>query len=98
MEDFFQRPWGGYTILRDQQEHGWALKTLFVHPRAQLSVQRHKLRDETWILVQGSGWSGEGYPVRWTPLDSTNGRPYQYKRGKDPQFKKYFALSRAIRW
>lgn len=50
--EVFSRPWGEfrnhYTIPGQIN-----LKTLHLSPGAILSLQRHRKRDETWILVQG---------------------------------------------
>lgn len=46
-----ERPWGSF-----QNHHslpGAHLKTLHVNPSSRLSLQRHKYRNETWILISG---------------------------------------------
>lgn len=45
------RPWGSF-----QNHHslpGVHLKTLHVNPNSRLSLQSHKFRNETWVLVSG---------------------------------------------
>lgn len=45
------RPWGTYTVLEDQQ--GFKVKQISVHPGAKLSLQYHHHRSEHWIVVRG---------------------------------------------
>lgn len=47
----FNRPWGSY--VNHAGGHDWHLKTLRVSAGARLSLQKHRLRDELWILVNG---------------------------------------------
>ena len=51
--EIFQRPWGFYktTILNDT----FRSKIISVKPLASLSLQEHKLREEHWIVVKGTG-------------------------------------------
>lgn len=46
------RPWGSFKNHHSMP--GVHLKTLHVAPGGKLSLQRHKQRSETWILVSGS--------------------------------------------
>lgn len=46
------RPWGTYTILEDS--NGYKIKRIEVKPYKRLSLQRHKYRNEHWIVVSGS--------------------------------------------
>jgi mannose-1-phosphate guanylyltransferase len=46
------RPWGSYTILEDSQ--GYKIKRIEVKPNKRLSLQKHKHRNEHWIVVNGS--------------------------------------------
>lgn len=46
-----ERPWGFFH--NHHSLPGVHLKTLHVNPDARLSLQRHKYRNETWILVSG---------------------------------------------
>lgn len=46
-----ERPWG--LFMNHHSMPGVHLKTLHVKPGATLSLQRHKHRSETWILVSG---------------------------------------------
>ncbi|WP_321777717.1 mannose-1-phosphate guanylyltransferase/mannose-6-phosphate isomerase [Sulfurimonas sp.] len=45
------RPWGTYTVLEDSQ--GYKIKRIEVNPGKRLSLQRHKYRNEHWIIVSG---------------------------------------------
>lgn len=46
-----QRPWGQYTVLRDDAR--FKLKQLAVKPGNRLSLQRHQKREEHWMIVAG---------------------------------------------
>ena len=45
------RPWGTYTVLEDA--NGYKIKRIEVKPGKRLSLQRHKYRNEHWIVVSG---------------------------------------------
>lgn len=45
------RPWGNYTIL--EENPGYKVKQITVHPGAKLSLQYHHHRSEHWIVVKG---------------------------------------------
>ncbi|WP_324172631.1 mannose-1-phosphate guanylyltransferase/mannose-6-phosphate isomerase [Sulfurimonas sp.] len=45
------RPWGTYTILEDSI--GYKIKRIEVKPKKRLSLQRHKYRNEHWVVVSG---------------------------------------------
>jgi len=45
------RPWGTYTVLEDS--NGYKIKRIEVKPGKRLSLQRHKFRNEHWIVVSG---------------------------------------------
>jgi mannose-6-phosphate isomerase-like protein (cupin superfamily) len=49
---FEARPWGGFETLHEGP--GFKVKRLFVEPGRRLSLQRHRFRAESWIVV--SGW------------------------------------------
>jgi len=49
---FETRPWGGFETIAESEGH--KVKRLFVNPGRRLSLQRHKYRAETWIVVTGS--------------------------------------------
>ncbi len=46
------RPWGTYTVLEDSD--GYKIKRIEVKPGKRLSLQRHKHRNEHWIVVSGT--------------------------------------------
>ncbi|WP_284618751.1 phosphomannose isomerase type II C-terminal cupin domain [Aquabacterium humicola] len=45
------RPWGGFEVLAESPL--LKIKQLALHPGARLSLQRHRLRREHWLLVEG---------------------------------------------
>lgn len=45
------RPWGTYTILEDSV--GYKIKRIEVKPNKRLSLQKHKHRNEHWVVVSG---------------------------------------------
>jgi len=46
-----ERPWGYFIVLVDDEQH--KLKRIVVYPGKRLSLQRHRLRDEHWMIVSG---------------------------------------------
>lgn len=50
-ENKFDRPWGSFFILDDQQHT--KVKRLYVKPGQRLSYQSHVHRDEHWVVVRG---------------------------------------------
>ncbi|QQS22495.1 phosphomannose isomerase type II C-terminal cupin domain [bacterium] len=58
-KDYEERPWGNFTVLSELQNQGQSkdviIKRLEVYAGNRLSYQRHKLRNEHWIVVSGSG-------------------------------------------
>lgn len=46
------RPWGSYTVLNEMP--GAKIKTLLVMPGQTLSMQRHRLRSEYWMVTDGT--------------------------------------------
>ena len=51
--DTDERSWGTWEVL-DAGE-GFCLKRLILKPTQKISRQKHKYRNETWIVVAGSG-------------------------------------------
>jgi mannose-6-phosphate isomerase-like protein (cupin superfamily) len=47
-----KRPWGGYSILRENSNF-W-VKKLFVNAGARLSLQSHEHRNEVWMVLSGT--------------------------------------------
>ena len=57
------RPWGHYRVIGEAENH--KVKRVTVYPGARLSLQRHRLREEHWFIVQGEGLvSREGVNIR----------------------------------
>lgn len=46
-----ERPWGTWEILDVGANH--AVKRIVVKPQQRLSLQRHQMRSEVWIIVRG---------------------------------------------
>ena len=49
---FEERPWGGFEVL--EEGPGYKVKRLVVEPGHSLSLQRHLLRAEHWVVVEGA--------------------------------------------
>jgi mannose-6-phosphate isomerase-like protein (cupin superfamily) len=49
---FVTRPWGGFETI--EEGPGYKVKRLVVEPGGRLSLQRHRLRAESWIVVSGA--------------------------------------------
>ena len=64
------RPWGSFYDLA--QERGvWNLKVIFVKKGSRLSLQKHKLRSEFWVVANGTIRAREGTKfLRLKPGDS----------------------------
>ncbi len=45
------KPWGEHCILA--QGEGWKTKRLIIYPGGVLSLQRHKHREEHWLVTEG---------------------------------------------
>jgi mannose-1-phosphate guanylyltransferase/mannose-6-phosphate isomerase len=45
------RPWGSFTVLKD--EPAYKLKQLMAKPGNRLSLQRHQHREEHWMVIRG---------------------------------------------
>lgn len=45
------RPWGGFIVLIDNPTH--KVKKLIINSKKRFSLQKHKKRSETWIIVKG---------------------------------------------
>ena len=53
MIDFDNRPWGRWEEYIF--EPTYRIKRIFVFPGKRLSVKRKKLREEVWVIVEGTG-------------------------------------------
>ena len=49
----YHREWGYYTIL--EQGQNWLVKKLVFFPGKALSLQKHFLREEQWLILEGDG-------------------------------------------
>jgi mannose-6-phosphate isomerase-like protein (cupin superfamily) len=60
-QNFEERPWGTFTVIHEEMvsnegaKEDVIIKKLVVAPGGRLSYQSHKLREETWCIVQGKG-------------------------------------------
>lgn len=45
------RPWGIYTVL--EESNGYKIKRIEVKAKCRLSLQKHKYRNEHWVVVSG---------------------------------------------
>ena len=50
-EKKLERPWGTYEIIT--KGNGFQVKRLIINPDSRLSLQWHRHRDETWVIVRG---------------------------------------------
>lgn len=48
-----QRPWGYFENLHTGKDY--LVKKIVIYPGKRFSLQRHKKRDEHWVVVQGTG-------------------------------------------
>ena len=65
MIDFDNRPWGLWEEYIF--EPTYRVKRIIVFPGKRLSLQRHKLRAETWVIVEGTGLmtlGEETFPIK----------------------------------
>ncbi len=46
-----ERPWGGFIVLEERVTH--KVKRIWVHPGHRLSYQKHRFRNEHWLIVEG---------------------------------------------
>lgn len=45
------RPWGFYRIIEENENY--KIKYIYVAPGQRLSLQRHKYRAESWVIIHG---------------------------------------------
>lgn len=75
-----ERPWGHF--YNHHSLPGVHLKTLHVSPGARLSLQRHKYRNETWVLVSGDAEAIVGPDVdSLKSYELVTGRPFDIPVG-----------------
>lgn len=58
-----ERPWGYYRILHEAP--GIKVKELTVNPGCSLSMQKHQLRSEFWIVSEGSAVVNRATPLNF---------------------------------
>lgn len=46
-----ERPWGGFLVLEERPTH--KVKRIWVHPGHRLSYQKHRFRNEHWLVIEG---------------------------------------------
>ena len=51
-KDYVNKPWGHYCDVADNKGK-WNLKVIFVEKGKRLSLQRHQLRSELWMVADG---------------------------------------------
>ena len=51
--NIFERPWGNYEIILKSDKY--QIKRIMVLKNQKLSLQSHKMRDEHWVMVVGTG-------------------------------------------
>lgn len=71
-----KRPWGYYTVLN--KGVGFKVKLVEVLPARRLSLQRHNLRSEHWVVVKGEAKITNG---RMTAYLNANESTYIPKKG-----------------
>ncbi len=75
-----ERPWGHF--YNHHSLPGVHLKTLHVNGGARLSLQRHKYRNETWVLVSGDAQAVVGTsPDELTEHELDTGKPFDVPVG-----------------
>jgi mannose-6-phosphate isomerase-like protein (cupin superfamily) len=47
------RPWGNFKVIHTDK--GYTVKILTIDPGQAISLQSHQLRQETWVIVEGTG-------------------------------------------
>ena len=48
-----ERPWGWFDLLEESQINTYKVKTIYIKPNHQFSLQRHTQRQEFWVVVEG---------------------------------------------
>lgn len=74
------RPWGSYR--NHLGNDAWHLKTLHLNAGTRLSLQRHSLREELWVLVQGDAIATQGDSLNaLTQFPLSKGVPFKVPVG-----------------
>lgn len=50
-----ERPWGWFDLLEEDEINPYKIKTIYIKPNHQFSLQRHEQRHEFWVVVEGDG-------------------------------------------
>jgi mannose-1-phosphate guanylyltransferase/mannose-6-phosphate isomerase len=56
-----ERPWGSYTVL--EKGDRYKIKRIVLHPKARLSLQKHRHRSEHWVVISGTAKVTRGEEV-----------------------------------
>ena len=51
--NFTTRPWGSFEVILKSEKY--QVKRIVVSKKSKLSLQSHKMRDEHWVVVSGTG-------------------------------------------
>jgi len=49
----FERPWGWYQNIHEDEHSGYKVKIIHVNVGQRLSLQSHNQRSEHWVIVKG---------------------------------------------
>ena len=55
MSERTERPWGWFDLHEEDGTNPYKIKTIYVNPNLQFSLQRHTSRQEFWVIVEGDG-------------------------------------------
>jgi mannose-6-phosphate isomerase-like protein (cupin superfamily) len=69
MIEFDNRPWGRWEEYLN--EPGYRVKRIIVNPGKRLSLQKHSMRKEFWVVVAGTGKITLGDETREIGKDDT---------------------------
>jgi cytidyltransferase-like protein len=72
-----ERPWGYYRVLHDVP--GMKVKELTVEPGQKLSMQRHNLRAEYWIVSEGDAVVNRAMASGYAMPSTVIGKHVEYK-------------------
>jgi mannose-6-phosphate isomerase-like protein (cupin superfamily) len=50
-----ERPWGWFDLHEESETNPYKIKTIYIEPNLQFSLQRHVNRQEFWVIVEGDG-------------------------------------------
>jgi mannose-6-phosphate isomerase len=56
ISDKVEKPWGWYTVHDTNNIKPYKIKTLYIKPHLQFSLQKHEHREEFWVIVDGDGF------------------------------------------